>query len=471
MNGAAVEVRALNKWYGGGENRFHALKNVDLTVRAGEFVMLEGPSGSGKTTLLSVLGCVLSTSGGSVRLFGDEVSGRSESELPTLRLSYIGFIFQGYNLIASLTARENVAAILRLRGFRTRDALDEAESLLERVGLADKLESRPEDLSGGQRQRVAIARALAGKPPLILADEPTASLDAQTGLHVTELLRQTCRELGHTAVVVTHDNRIFHLADRIVHIEDGADSRRRVMKRRRVPWSILVSGLVTVIVVLLGVGSVRSVLAGPAITPHANDLHSAARTAVPNTGGRDERAQTIDGDWVGGNGVVEPAQRESRLASPVPGRIQHILVHEGQFVQQGDVLVELDSAPERAALAAAQADVEVSRAELQRTLRGLRREDVDAAIAEAESAHSRALLSSEVLQRNEALARTGAVTADELDRARRTASADDYHLSDCSTHAVAPRSPAHDTKTSWSHAHSLRHPSPGAIRHRRRSIA
>jgi len=218
---AAVEVRDLVKIYGSGPTAFRALKGVSMRVEPGEFIMLAGPSGSGKTTLLSILGCVLSPSAGEVRLFGEPVSGRRESDLPDLRLSYIGFVFQGHNLIASLSALDNIALLLKLRGHAPAEARRQARALLAEVGLADKADSKPRDLSGGQRQRVAIARALAGGPPLILADEPTAALDAENGLKVTELLRTLAREQGRTVIVVTHDNRIFHLADRILHIEDG----------------------------------------------------------------------------------------------------------------------------------------------------------------------------------------------------------------------------------------------------------
>jgi len=217
----AVEVRNLSKVYGSGATAFTALRNVNMRVEPGEFIMLEGPSGSGKTTLLSILGCVLTPTEGEVKLFGEAVSGRPESQLPQLRLGYIGFVFQGHNLVASLTARQNIMLVLQLRGWAVRAASQEAEMLLEQVGLPGKAESKPRDLSGGQRQRVAIARALAGGPPLILADEPTAALDAENGLKVTEILRQLARQQGRTVLVVTHDNRIFHLADRILHIEDG----------------------------------------------------------------------------------------------------------------------------------------------------------------------------------------------------------------------------------------------------------
>jgi putative ABC transport system ATP-binding protein len=217
----AVSAHGVTKVYGTGELAYQALRGVDFEARAGEFVMLAGPSGSGKTTLLSILGCVLTASSGDVRIYGESISGRKERELPDLRLRYIGFIFQGHNLIASLSASDNVALPLRMRGWTRREARAEAERMLGLVGLGDQLDRMPNQLSGGQRQRVAIARALAGSPPLILADEPTASLDAESGLLVTNLLRHLVKELGRTAIVVTHDNRIFHLADRIVYIEDG----------------------------------------------------------------------------------------------------------------------------------------------------------------------------------------------------------------------------------------------------------
>lgn len=217
----AIEATGVTKVFGQGSLAFQALKGVDFAVQRGEFVMLAGPSGSGKTTLLSILGCVLGATSGEIRVDGQRITGRRESELPALRLSRIGFIFQGHNLIASLSARDNVALVLEMRGAPAPVARQEAEALLERVGLGKKTRAMPHELSGGQRQRVAVARALAGNPPIVLADEPTAALDAESGRTVTELLREVARERGGTVVVVTHDNRIFHLADRIVYIEDG----------------------------------------------------------------------------------------------------------------------------------------------------------------------------------------------------------------------------------------------------------
>ncbi len=217
----AIALEGLTKVYGEGSLALTVLKGIDLTVPQGEFMMLVGPSGSGKTTLLSIIGCVLSQTGGKGYLFGQPLHGRKERELPAMRLAYIGFIFQGHNLMPALTTEQNVAFPLELRGYSHSAALKEARATLDAVGLADKFTRLPADLSGGQRQRVAVARAIAGKPPLILADEPTASLDAESGAQVSALLKQLAVERGHTVMVVTHDNRIFHLADRIVHIEDG----------------------------------------------------------------------------------------------------------------------------------------------------------------------------------------------------------------------------------------------------------
>ncbi len=217
----AIVARGLTKVYGKGDLAFRAVDRVDFTLERGEVVLLEGPSGSGKTTLLSMLGCVLEPTEGRIDILGEPVSELSGREMAQARLSRLGFVFQGGNLIDALTARQNVAFPLRLQGMPARRALDEADRLLARVDLADKRHSRPAELSGGQRQRVSVARALAGQPPIILADEPTAALDAKTGLQVTTLLRELALQRGTSVLIVSHDNRIEHLADRIVRLEDG----------------------------------------------------------------------------------------------------------------------------------------------------------------------------------------------------------------------------------------------------------
>jgi putative ABC transport system ATP-binding protein len=217
----AIEVKNLTKTYGSGEMTVHALKGVDLEVSTSELLMLLGASGSGKTTLISVIGCILSATSGSCKILGLETIGLSQTKLQKIRLENIGFIFQGFNLFPALTVQENVEIALDLKGIRGGKARKVSAELIERVGLKDKLRTLPANLSGGQKQRVAIARALAGEPPIILADEPTAALDSTSGKLIMDLLKELAGEQNRAVVVVTHDNRIFEYADRIVKIDDG----------------------------------------------------------------------------------------------------------------------------------------------------------------------------------------------------------------------------------------------------------
>lgn len=207
--------------YRTGAQPFNALKGIDLEVLSGDIELLMGPSGSGKTTLLSILGGILTPTAGKVSLFGQEITGLSRSKLAKLRLQNIGFIFQEFNLFPALSAAENVEMALNLKSIRGRVAKEQAQHLLEHVGLGDKTNNLPRDLSGGQKQRVAIARALAGSPKLLMADEPTASLDSQSGHGVIELMRKLAKEGGCTVLIVTHDPRILGVADRVVYLEDG----------------------------------------------------------------------------------------------------------------------------------------------------------------------------------------------------------------------------------------------------------
>jgi putative ABC transport system ATP-binding protein len=218
---SAISVRNVTKEFVEGPNRVQVLHGVDFDVKQGEVVLLMGPSGSGKTTLLSIMGCILRATSGSVQIAGREVASLSERDLPSVRLQNIGFIFQGFNLFPTLTVGENVELALDLKGVRGTKAKDEARWLLEQVGLAAKWDAFPADLSGGQKQRVAIARALSGSPGVILADEPTAALDSQSGRNVMEMMRELAHKHGRGVVVVTHDSRVLEYGDRIVHMEDG----------------------------------------------------------------------------------------------------------------------------------------------------------------------------------------------------------------------------------------------------------
>jgi putative ABC transport system ATP-binding protein len=216
-----IRAKGVGKIYREGATELRALEEVDLEVRAGELTLLMGPSGSGKTTLLSILGCILRASTGKLEVLGEDVSSLAERELPRIRREGIGFVFQGFNLFPALTAAENVALALDVRGVRAREAKKRGEEILAEVGLAEKARSFPADLSGGQKQRVAIARALAGDPPIVLADEPTAALDSTSGRTVIELLQRLAHVHGRAVVMVTHDPRVLPFGDRIVHLEDG----------------------------------------------------------------------------------------------------------------------------------------------------------------------------------------------------------------------------------------------------------
>ena len=194
---------------------------VTLDIVPGELAMIMGPSGSGKTTLLSVMGCMLRPSAGTVRICGRDVTGLGEAELPQVRLHSIGFIFQAFNLFSTLTARGNIEIALELKGIRGAAARTRALDLLGRVGLREQANRTPGELSGGQKQRVAIARALATEAPIILADEPTAALDSESGHTVMQILGGLAHEQNRAVIIVTHDVRLQTFADRVLSMEDG----------------------------------------------------------------------------------------------------------------------------------------------------------------------------------------------------------------------------------------------------------
>jgi putative ABC transport system ATP-binding protein len=220
MKAAALEVTDVRKTFEEGSQRVEVLKGVSLEVAAGEVVALEGPSGSGKTTLLSIMGCILTPTTGEVAIAGRRVTGDA-ARLREVRRRRIGFVFQQYNLFPALSALENVEYALNVKGRPGRAARQEAERVLAQVGLGDRLHFLPRDLSGGQKQRVAIARALAGEPPVLLADEPTANLDSETGARVLELFRDVAKREDRALVIVTHDHKVRAVADRVLAIRDG----------------------------------------------------------------------------------------------------------------------------------------------------------------------------------------------------------------------------------------------------------
>jgi len=216
-----IEAQQIHKSFLRGKQRADVLRGVDLTVDRGEIVFLVGPSGSGKSTLLAILGCILSPDRGEVRLLGESLRGLSAESRTLLRRDRIGFVFQKFQLMRGLTAIDNVSVPLVLKGISDSISQQRGRELLFDVGLADHLTADPRRMSAGQCQRIAIARALASDPELIFADEPTASLDETNGRLAMELFSRLVRERGKTAIVVTHDPRIYSFADRILEVKDG----------------------------------------------------------------------------------------------------------------------------------------------------------------------------------------------------------------------------------------------------------
>jgi putative ABC transport system ATP-binding protein len=216
-----VDVRRVEKSFGTGPERIHVLKQVSLQAHTGEILMLVGPSGCGKTTLLSAIAGTMHVESGEIEVFGNPLEKMSGRALTRFRAKNIGFIFQQFNLIPTLSIAENVGVPLLIQGISSGKALKRARDILEKVGLGERWKERPNKLSGGQQQRVAIARALVHEPPLVICDEPTAALDAQNGEIVLDLFRQVARASDRAVIIVTHDNRIFSYADRIARMDDG----------------------------------------------------------------------------------------------------------------------------------------------------------------------------------------------------------------------------------------------------------
>lgn len=216
-----INVKNLSKEFGKKNAKVTAVRDVSMKLDEGEVLMILGPSGSGKTTLLSMIGCILTPTSGEIYIDGQKISTLPEQELPAIRKRKIGFVFQSFNLLKSLTVQENVEVALNLNGTRGKEAKAKARELLREVGLAERLGFYPADLSGGEKQRVSIARALANDPKILLADEPTGNLDSKTGQKIGSILRDLAKNDGKSVIIVTHDNRIENLADRIIQLEDG----------------------------------------------------------------------------------------------------------------------------------------------------------------------------------------------------------------------------------------------------------
>jgi putative ABC transport system ATP-binding protein len=221
MRHAVMTVEGVTRRFGSGRTEVVAVKDITMSIQPGEVVLIMGPSGSGKTTLLSMLGGLLKPSGGHITIGEEELTRLTERRLPLVRLKRIGFIFQDFNLLSALPALDNVALVAQLAGLSRRKARQRAKDLLEQLGLGHRLNFLPEKLSGGEKQRVAIARALVNQPDIILADEPTANLDSHHGRETMRLLQAIAKDEGRSVIIVSHDQRIRDIADRVLWLEDG----------------------------------------------------------------------------------------------------------------------------------------------------------------------------------------------------------------------------------------------------------
>lgn len=221
MSRLAATIKHLNKRFEAGDSLIHVLHDINIDIHMGKLTMLVGPSGCGKTTLISIISGILSPTSGEIHLLGHSLSKMSDQDKVLFRRTHIGFIFQQYNLLPALTAAENAAMPLLAAGLSLQEATTKARIVLDSIGMVGQAEKLPRQLSGGQQQRVAIARALVHNPELIVCDEPTAALDAKTGHAVMEILRSIANDQNRAVLIVTHDNRIYHFADRILEMSDG----------------------------------------------------------------------------------------------------------------------------------------------------------------------------------------------------------------------------------------------------------
>ena len=226
-----IELRGISRVYGSGASEVRALDNVDLTIEDGEFVAIMGPSGSSKSTALNVIGCLDSPTSGEYWFCGTEIEALTRDQLALLRRHYLGFVFQGYNLLARTSALHNVELPLIYKGLSRSERLKAAHEALAKVGLEDRARHDPSELSGGQQQRVAIARALVGNPRVVLADEPTGNLDTKRSLEIMEVLQGLNRDTGLTIVMVTHERDMAEFADRLIWMVDGRVERDEQIKR------------------------------------------------------------------------------------------------------------------------------------------------------------------------------------------------------------------------------------------------
>ena len=356
-----IEIKNLNRDFGEGKNRVHILKNISLNIKKGDFVAIIGQSGSGKSTLMNLIGCLDTATSGSYKIDGKEIASLSSDQLSDLRSQKFGFIFQRYNLLSSLTAAENVALPAIYAGMPREHRIERAKLLLEKLGLGDKWQNKPNQLSGGQQQRVSIARALMNGGEIILADEPTGALDSHSGQKVMEILRQLHGE-GHTIIMVTHDRNIAAQANRVIEIKDGeiiADTQKEAVESKaqnqpqikphfglskdqlieafRMSVSAIVAhkmrALLTMLGIIIGITSVVSVVAlgngsQQKILENIKGIGTSTMTIFNGTGFGDRRAEQMQNLTVGD---ADALNKQSYVQSVTPNSSSSgILVYGNQ---------------------------------------------------------------------------------------------------------------------------------------------
>ena len=399
----AIEAKGLKKWFGEGEARTHAVKDFSFNARFGEMLYIVGPSGSGKTTLLSMISGILRPTAGSVTIDGTDIWRLSEDAIAEFRLKRIGFVFQDYHLFPRLSTAENVAIPLILQRHDWNEAMGEALKNLEIVGLGSRAGLMPMKLSGGEQQRVAIARALIGRPEILVLDEPTASLDGETGRTIVSFLRTNILNDQRSIVIVTHDPRILDLATRIASMEDGrlVQIEERTSRVNRAPLYVLsaagiLAGVSSAILYAQEKPPLPPVF-NPAANPYAKGIYA--------------------------NGIVESYQSQGENINIYPeiaGPITKIMVAEGDAVQKGTPLLTVDDSVQRSTVEQEQAQAEAALAMLQELRAAPRAETLAVSVAQVANAKAGLKNAQDQLDKEEQSYRLDpqSVAKNDLDNAR-----------------------------------------------------
>src|SRR5450631_3066484 len=365
MSTTAIQATGLNKWFGEGEAKTHAVKDVNFDANFGEILYVVGPSGSGKITMLSMISGILRPNDGSVTIEGIDIWGLGNDALAEFRLHKIGFVFQDFHLFPRLTTAENVAIPLILQKRSWDEAIKEAALDLAIVGLKDKTQLPPVKLSGGEQQRVAIARAIVSRPDILILDEPTASLDGDTGRNIVKFVREHILSDKRCIVIVTHDSRIYEYADRIVKMEDGI-SRKEHWMRSKLIFIVSGIGLMLALISAFIAGKQPTPLPpafNPAANPYANGIYA--------------------------QGIIESSQAHGEninIYPEVSGPITEVLVGEGAHVHKGDPLLRIDESVQRATVEQQQSQAEAARTMLAELKAEPRRENLDVVTAQVDNA-------------------------------------------------------------------------------------